>query len=105
MSPTKRESNPLKNISVILVRTLYPGNIGSTARAMKNMGLTRLKLVQPQEKINLGCRKRASSAFDLVENARLYDSLDAAAASENLLVATTSARGRDSSQRLWSPRP
>jgi rRNA methylase len=39
----------LQNIRVVLVNTSHPGNIGGAARAMKNMGLSRLVLVQPKE--------------------------------------------------------
>ncbi|NNG65288.1 tRNA (cytosine(32)/uridine(32)-2'-O)-methyltransferase TrmJ, partial [Pseudomonas fragi] len=38
----------LPNIRVVLVNTSHPGNIGGAARAMKNMGLSRLVLVEPR---------------------------------------------------------
>jgi tRNA (cytidine32/uridine32-2'-O)-methyltransferase len=37
------------NIRIVLVNTSHPGNIGGVARAMKNMGLTRLYLVAPRD--------------------------------------------------------
>ena len=40
--------NP-ENIEIVLVHTTHSGNIGGVARAMKNMGLTRLTLVAPLE--------------------------------------------------------
>ena len=36
------------NINIVLVNTSHPGNIGSTARAMKTMGLKNLTLVKPK---------------------------------------------------------
>ena len=39
----------LDNIRIVLVNTSHPGNIGAVARAMKNMGLTRLYLVAPRD--------------------------------------------------------
>ena len=36
------------NINIVLVKTSHPGNIGSTARAMKTMGLKKLTLVSPK---------------------------------------------------------
>ena len=39
--------NTLPHIKIVLVNTSHPGNIGATARAMKNMGLSRLALVNP----------------------------------------------------------
>ena len=44
--------NPLDNITVVLVGTLYSGNVGSVCRAMANMGLSKLTLVAPRI---LGC--------------------------------------------------
>ena len=35
-------------INIVLVDTIHPGNIGSVARAMKTMGLSRLSLVNPR---------------------------------------------------------
>ena len=40
----------LENIRIILVETSHTGNMGSTARAMKTMGLTNLYFVNPKEK-------------------------------------------------------
>ncbi|MGB8432815.1 MAG: TrmH family RNA methyltransferase, partial [Burkholderiales bacterium] len=40
--------DPLSRVRVVLVGTTHPGNIGSAARAMKTMGLTRLVLVAPR---------------------------------------------------------
>ena len=42
-------ASALQNIRVVLARPSHPGNIGSAARAMKTMGLTRLTLVAPRD--------------------------------------------------------
>ena len=39
----------LHNIKIVLVGTTHPGNIGASARAMKNMGLSNLILVEPKD--------------------------------------------------------
>ena len=39
----------LENIRIVLVNTSHPGNIGAAARAMKNMGLAKLVLVDPKD--------------------------------------------------------
>ena len=39
--------NPLENIRVVLVGTLYAGNVGSSCRAMANMGIRHLRLAAP----------------------------------------------------------
>ena len=40
--------NVLDNIIVVLVGTLYSGNVGSACRAMANMGIKRLRLAMPR---------------------------------------------------------
>ncbi|HAB03520.1 MAG TPA: tRNA (cytosine(32)/uridine(32)-2'-O)-methyltransferase TrmJ, partial [Pseudomonas sp.] len=52
----------LQNIRVVLVNTSHPGNIGGAARAMKNMGLSRLVLVQPKAFPAAEATARASGA-------------------------------------------
>ena len=45
MSTAERQTK----IRIVLVNTSHPGNIGGAARAMKNMGLAELYLVEPRE--------------------------------------------------------
>lgn len=68
----------LQNIRIVLVETTHPGNIGATARAMKNMGLARLFLVKPQHYPSADATARAAGADDLLAGAVLCDSLDEA---------------------------
>lgn len=93
-----------ENISVVLVGTLSGGNIGSVARAMKNMGLRRLKLVSPQEYMSEECRMMAGKAVHLVEEAQLYTSLNEAISEQNLIIGTTSSRSRRKRQSVYTPR-
>ena len=46
-------ANLFPGVKVILVETSHPGNIGAAARAMKNMGLTELVLVNPLDFPNI----------------------------------------------------
>jgi tRNA (cytidine32/uridine32-2'-O)-methyltransferase len=69
--------NPEK-IRIVLVETSHPGNIGAVARAMKNMGLTRLYLVAPEQFPDPQATWRAVSAGDVLESARVVSSLDEA---------------------------
>lgn len=94
----------LDAFSVILVRTRKGGNIGSVARAMRNMGLSRLKLVAPEEVLTDECRWMAGRAVTLVEQARIYDDWEAAIADEQVLVGTTSHRARRQPRPLEAPR-
>ncbi|ALP53631.1 hypothetical protein Tel_11085 [Candidatus Tenderia electrophaga] len=95
---------PMKsNIRIVLVNTTHPGNIGAAARAMKNMGLTRLYLVQPQGFPCAEATARASGADDLLAHAVVCDSLEQALAGCRFVVGT-SARSRRISWPVENPR-
>ena len=64
-----RTPTDLDNIRVVLVRTFHSGNIGSTARAMKTMGLTNLVLVNAKDFQLDQALQMAMSADDVVSNA------------------------------------
>ncbi len=93
------------NVSVILVRTRNPGNVGSVARVMKNMGFRSLKLADVQmSEDDPECRMMAGRAFDVVEDAGRFGSLGQAVGTENVLFATTSGRDRRERREAISPR-
>jgi tRNA/rRNA methyltransferase/tRNA (cytidine32/uridine32-2'-O)-methyltransferase len=83
--------NP-EHITIILVRPQSPGNIGSTARAMQNMGLHRLALVAPERFPHFEARMMACGAEALLHTAQVYDSLQAAIAPCHWLVGTSARR-------------
>ncbi|MGE4532341.1 RNA methyltransferase [Halomonas sp.] len=83
----------LSNIRVVLVQTFHPGNIGASARAMKTMGLSDLVLVRPRAFPDPEATRLAAGAEDLVEGARVVDSL-AEAVSDCVQVVGASARLR-----------
>lgn len=91
------------DIRVVLVETSHPGNIGAVARAMKNMGLSRLVLVRPKSFPHTEASARASGATDLLERAQVAASLPEALAGCGLVVATT-ARDRDPNIRVLDVR-
>lgn len=70
----------LANIRIVMVATTHPGNIGAAARAMKNMGLSDLALVNPKLFPSEEAGARASGADDILASAKVYDSLDEAIA-------------------------
>ena len=80
-------------IRVVLVNTSHPGNIGAAARAMKNMGLFHLALVNPEDFPSGVAVGRAASALDILENASVHGSLQEAIADCGLVIGT-SARSR-----------
>lgn len=76
--------------AVILVNTQMGENIGMCARAMLNCGLTDLRLVAPRDGWPSEIAKATSSgAVDVIENARLFDTLAEAVADCQFVVATT----------------
>ena len=81
------------SIRIVLVGTTHPGNIGAVARAMKNMGLSDLALVDPRYFPHEEATTRASGAHDLLENAMRVDTLPEAIA-DCVYVAGASARPR-----------
>ena len=81
------------SIRIVLVGTTHPGNIGAVARAMKNMGLTDLALVDPRYFPDKEATARASGAEDLLEQAMVVETL-AEAISDCVYVAGASARSR-----------
>lgn len=70
----------LANIRIVLVNTSEPGNIGGVARAMKNMCLEHLALVNPLQFPHAKATARASGADDLLARATVCQSLDEAIA-------------------------
>lgn len=82
------------SIRIILVATSHPGNIGSTARAMKTMGLHRLYLVSPRSFPDRWANELAAGADDVLEQAVVTHTLTEALMGCQLVLAT-SARPRD----------
>ncbi len=80
-------------IRVVLVHTTHAGNIGGVARAMKNMGLTRLTLVKPQGHPSPEAQWRAASALDVLAHAQVVDTVEAAITDAQFVVGA-SARER-----------
>lgn len=83
----------LNNIAIILVNTKYPGNIGSAARAMFNMGLTRLILAAPQCTINDESYRMAKSGRAILESAKICKSVTSALRGIRFLAGTTGKSG------------
>lgn len=81
------------NVRVVLVNTSHPGNVGGAARAMKNMGLRQLVLVDPVRFPDPEAFARASGADDVLSGAKVVATLEEAVA-DCVLVMGTSARDR-----------
>lgn len=93
----------LERIRVVLVGTSHPGNIGGAARAMKNMGLSRLVLVAPEDFPSSDAVARASGATDILDAAQVVGTLEEALVGCTLVVGT-SARDRRIPWPMLDPR-
>lgn len=93
----------LDRIRIVLVNTSHTGNIGSTARAMKTMGLSSLYLVDPVSPPDGKSSALAAGAGDVLANATIVDSLEEAVADCGLVVGT-SARSRTLPWPMLEPR-
>jgi len=84
----------LANVRIVLSRPSHPGNIGSAARAMKTMGFSGLRLVAPRSFPDAQADALASGALDLLQHARVFETLGEALGDAVLAVGFSS-RGRD----------
>lgn len=93
----------LDNVKIILVGTSHSGNIGSAARAMKVMGLSKMILVSPQCEVDAQAIALAAGASDIALNAEVVDTLEQAVADCGLVVGS-SARSRTLEWPMLEPR-
>ncbi len=88
-------NNNLDNVYIVLVEPRNAGNIGSTVRAMKNMGISHLRLVNPvtyredDQQKKLGYRSQ-----DIIEGSEEFDSLKEALADISQVFIATSKKGK-----------
>lgn len=89
---------------VILVESQLDQNIGKTARAMLNFGLTDLRLVRPKAPHNnKTARALSAGAEQVLEGARVFETLQEAAKELSFVLATTT-RPRDMIKEVYTPR-
>lgn len=84
----------LAAIRIVLVRPTHPGNIGAAARALKNMGLSRLDLVAPENYPDPEASARAVDAKDVLEGAIIFPTLDEALKDCKTVIGTSSRQRR-----------
>lgn len=88
---SKRDTLSLSHIRIVLVRTHYPGNIGSTARVMANFGLSDLVLVDPIADVNShDARRLATNGVAILDSAKIVGDLRTALADCHFILATGS---------------
>lgn len=93
----------LDNVTVVLFEPQNPINIGATVRAMKNMGVTQLRLVRGVEFDPYRVEGIAHGTMDIIERIERYDDFDAAVA-DCVTVAAFTARRRAAKWRIVDPK-
>ena len=97
------KQNIFNNIRVVLCQTSHPGNIGSTARAMKTMGLQRLYLVRPKHFPDGEAKSLAVNAGDVLDSAIVTTTLEEAIADCQFVIGV-SGKERSLSQQVMTVR-
>src|SRR5580698_7169091 len=90
-------------VRVVLIDPSHPGNIGSVARAMKNMALSDLVLVRPRTFPHPEANALAAGADDVLNGARIVGSV-AEAISDCAFIAGTTSRPRSYHWEFTTPR-
>jgi tRNA/rRNA methyltransferase len=84
----------LQHCRIVLVRTHYPGNLGATARIMRNFGLADMVLVAPQADIHdRNARQLSTHGESILDAARIVESLGEAVADCALVIGTSGPEG------------
>lgn len=89
------KKNYLKNIYIVLVEPKNAGNIGSTARAMKNMGISKLRLINPvkykdeEEQKKMGYRSQ-----EIIKNCEEFNALPDALSDISIVFLATTRKGK-----------
>ena len=92
---TQQPTSPLDRLSIVLVSTRNPLNIGAAARAVSNFGFADLRLVNPYDEGFREARSARSGSAALLQRAKVYGSVAEAVADCALVIGTTAARDRE----------
>lgn len=84
------------DLRVVLVRSIYERNVGATSRAMANMGINQLILIDPKCEFTIEAQKAAATGQEALQNRLIYKNWDDFFSHEprGLFIATTARDGR-----------
>lgn len=99
----RRDEN-LSRLSVVLAFPQDSQNIGSVCRAMKTMGITRLKIVRTEPVDELRVSQLAVHAIDVYKNAEKFSSLPDALRSASFSIAFTRRLGKFRKLAAFNPK-
>ena len=80
------------NVAFILVNPAVPANVGAAARAIKTMGFSELRLVNPCDHLGMEARMLAHASHEILENARVFQSLSEAVKGIDFVIGATARR-------------
>ncbi len=92
----------LSRVKVVMIGTTLPANIGSAARAMHTMGLSRLTVVNPRLPVDDSSRANAAGALSVLANVQIVDDV-ASAVADCALIFAASARSRQMPRPVVTP--
>ncbi|TFH20927.1 MAG: tRNA/rRNA methyltransferase [Bacteroidia bacterium] len=90
-------------IYFILYKPAVPGNVGAAARAIKTMGFSHLRLIDPCDHLCEEALMLAHGSHDILQSAELFSDFESAVADLDLVVCTT-AKGRTAKHDYHSSR-
>lgn len=90
-------------IHFILYKPAVPGNVGAAARAIKTMGFSHLRLIDPCNHLGDEAMMLAHASHDILQSAKLFDDFESATTDLDLVVCTT-AKGRSAKHDYHSSR-
>ena len=93
----------LERINIVMVKPSHSGNVGAAARAMKNMGLSKLTVVTEEPFPDQVALTRAAGADDILKNTSVTNTLEEAVAQSHVIYAT-SARARNLPWPMCTPK-
>jgi TrmH family RNA methyltransferase len=82
------------NVSFVLIETMESGNIGASARALKNLGFSRLELVRPVRFPSEEAGWFAHGAEDILALTKVYSELTDALSEKSVVIGTTRRHGK-----------
>jgi TrmH family RNA methyltransferase len=82
-------SGLLDNLCIVMVQTSHPGNIGAAARAMKTMGVSDLRLINPKDFNSPQTKAMASGADGILASAKIVSTLSEALADCQIVIGTS----------------
>jgi tRNA/rRNA methyltransferase len=91
-------------ICFILYKPAVPGNIGASARAIKTMGFSELRLIDPADHLSDEAKMLAHGSHEILENCKVYDTYDEAVADISFVICTTAKKRSAKVDYIPAPR-